>query len=430
MGYGAVFSEDQRGDDNEGFERALADFQAALRHPDVGSWVDEGGRTSLHRRDTLIVAVEDLDDRRLVDNRLDLGITDESYEAARETRRGRRPLPFAAVDLEPGQSIVAVSRYLRSLGGRRPLRLGPDHVLFPMQGIGFGPASPPKLPSSAPAARTLKAHASKAKAAVPTVKVAVLDTGYVPGDPVTDACTEYAEPDHLWEPVSRQFRHWVGGHGTHVAGVVAGAAGGAVRIRHYNVSESFSGTLPLVSDTVLAAAVADAIANKCRILNLSLGGPTAIDLGLPATALVLGRSSGERKARGEQADDAVVVASAGNEATTHPMFPAAMKGVVAVGALDAGGNRADFSNHGWWVDCATVGVDVLGPYADTDDAVEPNFDGYAEWSGTSFAAPFVAGRIAAAMNGQGIGSARIAAATVLSLGSPLDPTLGLGVRIS
>jgi len=182
----------------------------------------------------------------------------------------------------------------------------------------------------------------------------------------------------------------------------------------------------------VAAAVADAIAppNRCRILNLSLGGPTALDLGLPATALVLGRARGQRKGRGEQVDDAVVVASAGNEATTQPMFPAAMKGVVAVGALDPSGNRTEFSNWGWWVDCATLGEDVLGPYADTDEAVRPNFDGYALWSGTSFAAPFVAGRIAAAMNGQGIGSARIAAATVLSQGTPLDPALGLGVRIS
>ncbi|NUR57150.1 MAG: S8 family serine peptidase, partial [Catenulispora sp.] len=66
---------------------------------------------------------------------------------------------------------------------------------------------------------------------------------------------------------------------------------------------------------------------------------------------------------------------------------------VAVAALaDPGGQnaaeRASFSNYGWWVDAAAPGQNVVSTFLD---------DGYAAWSGTSFAAPYVCGRIAALM---------------------------------
>ncbi|NED51479.1 peptidase S8 and S53 subtilisin kexin sedolisin, partial [Micromonospora aurantiaca] len=52
----------------------------------------------------------------------------------------------------------------------------------------------------------------------------------------------------------------------------------------------------------------------------------------------------------------VVVACAGNAATDRPFWPAAMKPVIGVAALD-GADRAWFSNHGWWVDACAQGVD-------------------------------------------------------------------------
>ena len=48
----------------------------------------------------------------------------------------------------------------------------------------------------------------------------------------------------------------------------------------------------------------------------------------------------------------VVVASAGNETSARPQYPAALPNVVSVGALGPTG-RAWFSNYGPWVDaCA------------------------------------------------------------------------------
>lgn len=195
--------------------------------------------------------------------------------------------------------------------------------------------------------------------------------------------------------------------------------------------------VPLVSDTRVALAVARALSAGCRVINLSLSGPTAGDYDTIATGLVLGRAAGSPQARrrdGACTDDAVLVADAGNEATSVPRYPAALKGVVGVGALDARGTgRASFSNFGPWVDCATVGERVFGPYVigaggPLSDGAQPAFRGWARWSGTSFAAPYVAGLVAATI-AAGTTSARLAAATVLAGGVPLAPELGLGVKV-
>jgi subtilisin family serine protease len=99
----------------------------------------------------------------------------------------------------------------------------------------------------------------------------------------------------------------------------------------------------------------------------------------------------------------LIVAAAGNDATGRPTFPAALPGVVAVGALDAGG-RAAFSNFGPWVDACAPAVDVVSTFftAFDDDCpdcggLSQRYRGWARWSGTSFAAPKVAGVIAREM---------------------------------
>ena len=124
-----------------------------------------------------------------------------------------------------------------------------------------------------------------------------------------------------------------------------------------------------------------------------------------------------------------VVCSAGNDATARPMFPAAFapwadgKGgvpasthavpIVSVGALNPNGTDALFSNAGPWVRAYAPGAAVMStlppfqgglePAARTEaymrvrESIDPDdFTGaFALWSGTSFAAPLFAGRIAA-----------------------------------
>jgi subtilisin family serine protease len=123
----------------------------------------------------------------------------------------------------------------------------------------------------------------------------------------------------------------------------------------------------------------------------------------------------------------VVVASAGNDATSRPRFPAAFAQVVAgrqphlvvsVGALNPNGTDALFSNTGSWVSTYRPGAAVVStmppfqggyePMARTSktgrtrEAIDPDdfTGGFGVWSGTSFSAPIAAALVAQALLGQ------------------------------
>lgn len=112
-------------------------------------------------------------------------------------------------------------------------------------------------------------------------------------------------------------------------------------------------------------------------------------------------------------EESVVVVAAGNDGSPEIHYPGGLENVkariIAVGAVDQTSTEpygaappvAEFSNHGSWVDCFADGVQVLGPHCYFDEshdgqATRPaqNFRGWALWSGTSFAAATVTGRIA------------------------------------
>ena len=124
----------------------------------------------------------------------------------------------------------------------------------------------------------------------------------------------------------------------------------------------------------------------------------------------------------------VVVTSAGNDATSRPIFPASFAAhaggvvsstplgevpLVAVGALNPDGTAALFSNDGPWVRAWRPGAALVSTVPVTFDGgqqassrvedaggvrstIDPdNFSsGFATWSGTSFAAPVLAGDLA------------------------------------
>ena len=125
-----------------------------------------------------------------------------------------------------------------------------------------------------------------------------------------------------------------------------------------------------------------------------------------------------------------VVAAAGNDATTRPMYPAAFApwpgGIVpaperdrvpllSVGALNPNRTIALFSNAGRWVSCHRPGASLISTFPTTfngseqpayqvavaGEGVRATIDpddftgGFGVWSGTSFAAPVLAGQLAA-----------------------------------
>jgi subtilisin family serine protease len=192
----------------------------------------------------------------------------------------------------------------------------------------------------------------------------------------------------------------IAGHGIFVAGRIASIAP-ACSLRVIGVLANVGD-----GDEYTVAAALEALVGKADIVNLSMGGYALDGMACLASAVrrlqttpspaSAGRSDDPREDQG-----AVVVASAGNEATCRAPFPAGLPGVVSVAALGPNG-PAPFTNYGPWVRACAAGVDVTSAFFKNFDGAEPpgptgdpdRFDGGAIWSGTSFSAPVVAGRLA------------------------------------
>jgi len=151
-------------------------------------------------------------------------------------------------------------------------------------------------------------------------------------------------------------------------------------------------------DATLGPELAEVMA---PVVNLSLGGYTEDDAGPPALLAAIARLIERGTA---------VVAAAGNagedpEFQGRPFWPAALDDVIAVGAYDSTTSAATpplalFSNSGPWVNLYAPGVNVQSTYlrAEMADEHGARFDGWATWSGTSFAAPQIAAEIASRLH--------------------------------
>jgi len=179
------------------------------------------------------------------------------------------------------------------------------------------------------------------------------------------------------------------GHGTFVSGLIAHHAPRAELIVAPVMEES-----GVVEEFRIIQALDRSEMRACHVLNMSFAGYTEDDQPPWALSMVLNQYLDQ---------DAAVLAAAGNGGGSQLRWPAALPGVIAVGATDSSGAPWSYSDHGPWVDVSARGVDVISTYLTAGP-----FNGWAQWSGTSAAVAQVTGVIVSLMAERAI-NARAAA---------------------
>ena len=131
--------------------------------------------------------------------------------------------------------------------------------------------------------------------------------------------------------------------------------------------------------------------------------------------------------------ECVLVAAAGNDSTAAPFWPAAFDWAVGVGSLDRDGRISDFSNYGVSADVYALGRNHVNAFPDGSYKCRETPDkgdirvfrtGMARWSGTSFAAPIVAGLIAREIAETGASPADARDVVLSRAVYDSDPTVG------
>ena len=167
------------------------------------------------------------------------------------------------------------------------------------------------------------------------------------------------------------------GHGTACGSVIAAVANNGMGIRGVapDVSDYYGAVMGKYGSGSVRSII-DGIYWACDeigadVVNMSFGIPGSYECDPE-----LGRACDYAYGKG-----ALLVAAAGNDGKAVN-YPARFDSVVAVSAVDRGSRLASFSSRGPEVEFAAGGVDVYMCYLN---------GGYASMSGTSFAAPVVAG---------------------------------------
>ncbi len=200
-------------------------------------------------------------------------------------------------------------------------------------------------------------------------------------------------------------------HGTVISSIIAGTEPAPGSRTEILVGDVFSGPRGTAGSALAVVRALDWLATqKVAVINVSLSG---------AANPVLADAIARLAARGH-----VIVAAAGNDGpAAPPAFPAAYPGVVAVTAVDENLGVYRYANRGSYIAFAARGVDVVGLAPDGGTRIV---------SGTSFAAPSVAIRLASMVKAPDPVAARTALTTLArearDLGAPgRDPVFGAGL---
>jgi membrane-anchored mycosin MYCP len=231
------------------------------------------------------------------------------------------------------------------------------------------------------------------------VVVGVLDTAVIASvvrdpdyeDIVTFSSNSETTPDAVKEA-------WQG-HGTFVTALIRAQAPRAeIRVRAILPGDGFA------TAWEAARGMAELQAAGAQVINMSIGCVTGDHQ--PPFAL--------RAAVDGLQDKVLLVAAAGNYdpdagSWPPPTWPAALEAVLAVGSISGQGSYSAFSPDEPWVDLVAVGENVTSAFKDGDVLCllpggatrTRRFWGTATWSGTSFAAATVSGRLATRASASG-----------------------------
>lgn len=231
-----------------------------------------------------------------------------------------------------------------------------------------------------------------------SITVAVLDTGIIPNHPDLkdnlltgadfvggkkgDSISNYNITDN--DPTDETTLIEGGSHGTHVAGIIGAVTNNSRGIAGINWKTNILPVRVLTRNGGTSWDVAEgihyALDKDADVINLSLGGPNSSYLQREAVREAL-----------EQ--DVIVVGAAGNEGSDKVFYPAAIEGVIAVGAVDKNNKKTSYSNYGPEIDVMAPG----GGYGESIYSTWGYYDNgettasYGGMIGTSMAAPHVSG---------------------------------------
>ncbi len=275
------------------------------------------------------------------------GIVIDKYDA----------LGIYKVRLPPGSDIPTMVAKINSLPGIA--QAAPDFA-YPLNDLY-------RADLFSPAGEITKVYPKDGK-----VSVAVLDSGVMPGigtDGFVVASLDAVSPRN---PMSDNV-----GHGTQMALIASGL------VKPFGAMIDDGGPIPVIAiramddngfttDYTILKSIDYAMEKGARVVSLSWGAVEKSDF----LEAILDYAASK---------DIIVVASAGNEPTGKPVYPAAYPSVIGVGAAYPNGKIWEKSNYGSFVDLYAPGFASLPVGYKGDPGI---------YSGTSISAAFVANRIA------------------------------------